>query len=635
MSVRLNNLMPEAELPTGSAPCSAAVPRSMGRGQVRAMTGNEAVALAFKQVDPHVTAAYPITPQTELMHRIAEYIARGEMRTELINTESEHSAMSAVLAASAAGCRTFTATSANGLAYMMEVYHNTGALRLPVVLSLVNRHVGGLLNIHNDHTDAMLARNAAWIQLHAETGQEAYDNALQAFRIAEDERLRLPVTTCHDGFVVSHTMERLLVLTDQAARDFVGDFVPATDLLDTAHPHAVGAMVLPEHTMNLYAQIAEAMRWAPQVIEETGLEFGRLSGRTYGLFEAYRLEDAEVAIVAMGSVCGTVRAVVDLLRARGVRAGLLKLRVFRPFPAEALARALSSPQLQAIGVLDKTTELGSGGPLFAETAAALAVRNGRGGRLPILANAMVGIGGRDIALTDINAVFRRLLDLAAKPPTPEADPVFFVDAGGDGPKVLRADNGDDGAAVRNVVFMARAGQGARAASHFLAQLMIESGTYAQALPTYGPQRAGAPIKAFAKISAAPIDDRQQIYAADMAVVFDESLLALNRPDLEQLAEHGLLIVNTRRSPQEIREETGLAGRRIGTVDATAIILEEIGTGPANAPMLAAVLRALGVQDLGPLKTAFCSHMARLSEKHLQGNCRAMDRAVEKIRFTDA
>ena len=262
MSLRLTNLLPRTELPTGSTPDATRPPYVSGRGLVRALTGNDAVALAVKQVDPHLAAVYPIAPQTELMHRLAAYAACGEIRTELVNVESEHSAMSVVLAASAAGCRTFTSTSANGLAYMLEVYHNAGALRLPIVMSLVNRHVGGLLNIHNDHTDAMMARNAAWIQMHAENAQEAYDNALQAYRIAEDERLRLPVTVCHDGYVVSHTMERLLVLGDEEARGFVGDYVPLVDLLDTDNPQAVGPMVLPDFAPNLYAQIAEAMRGA-------------------------------------------------------------------------------------------------------------------------------------------------------------------------------------------------------------------------------------------------------------------------------------------------------------------------------------------------------------------------------------
>lgn len=640
MPFQLTNLMPRADVPTGSHPAEPPLPRYCGRGQVAALTGNDAVALAFKQIDPHLTASYPITPQSELMHRFAEYIARGEVRTELINAESEHSAMSAVLAASAAGCRTFTATSANGLAYMLEVYHNTGALRLPVVLALVNRHVGGLLNIHNDHTDAMLARNAAWIQLHAETAQEAYDNTIQAFGIGEDDRVRLPVTVCYDGFVVSHTTERMLTLDDEQVRGFVGEFVPTVDLLDTDHPQAVGPLVMPDHAPNLYAQVAEAMRWAPTVIEEVGQAYGRLTGRSVGLIESYRMDDASVAVVAMGSVCGTVRAVVDLLRSRGVPAGLVKLRAFRPFPAARLVEALSGGSLQAVAVLDKSIELGSGGPLFAEVAATLAVHaRGDGGRLPLLADAILGIGGRDVAMTDINAIFARLLQMASGTGGDRShvdDPVWFVDVGGDGPKVLEHANAQAEAAVagptvRNVVFVARGGQGARTASQFLAQLVIEAGRHAQALPTYGPERTGAPIKAFAKISDRPIDDRQQIYAPDVVVLFDETLLQSDFADLSSLAPGGTLIVNTRSSPAEIRSRIDLPDRHICTLDATGIAMAEIGVNRPNTAMMAATLKLLNIDDLDALKTAFRGRMARLSEKTVQGNYRAMERAVEEMR----
>ncbi|MBI4581077.1 MAG: 2-oxoacid:acceptor oxidoreductase family protein, partial [Planctomycetes bacterium] len=477
---------------------------------------------------------------------------------------------------------------------------------------------------------------AAWIQMHAETCQEAYDNAIQAFRIAEDDRVRLPVTVCHDGFVVSHTMERVLALGDEEVRGFVGEFVPPVDLLDTRNPQAVGPLVMPDLAPNLYAQIAEAMRRAAAVIEEIGQEYGRLTGRAYGLFEAYRLDDAQVALVAMGSVGGTARAVVDLLRSRGVRAGLLKLRVFRPFPAEALARALSGSFLRAVAVADKAVELGSGGPLFSEVTAALALRARSTGRgLPILINAILGVGGRDITMADINAVFRRLTELAGNGIQPNGDPVYFVDLGGCGGKTLETRNGhrggaDRGPSLRRIVLVARGGQGARTASQFLAQLAIESGQYAQALPTYGPQRTGAPIKAFAKLSDRPIDDRQQIYAPDVVVVFDETLLETCADDLRDLADDGVLLVNTRRTPADIREMTGLVGRRIHTLDATGIAVSEFGANLPNMAMLAAMVRILGVGELSRLKEAFQAKMARLSDKMMQGNLRAMDRAEHEF-----
>jgi pyruvate ferredoxin oxidoreductase alpha subunit len=635
MTVRLTTWMPIAELPAGSSG-EPAPPRQAGRGEVAALTGNEAAALAFRQADPHITAAYPIAPQTELMHRYAEYVAAGEVRTEMLTVESEHSAMSAVLAAAAAGCRTFTATSAVGLLHMMEAYQNAGALRLPVVLSLVNRHAGGLLNMHNDHGDAMMARNAPWIQMHAETAQETYDNILQAFRIAEDERVRLPVTVCHDGFIVSHTMERLLALPDEEARAFVGEFVAPVDLLDVQHPQAVGPLVLADFAPRLYAQIAESMRWAGSVIEEIGEEYGRLTQRRYGLFESYRLDDAEVAVLAMGSVCGTVRATVDLLRARGVRAGMVKLRVFRPFPADALARALQSPGLQALAVIDKCPDLGSGGPLFTEAAAALAVHSrSSGARLPVLCDVVLGIGGRDVTTADINGVFRRLLDLAADGVQPAGDPVVFLHPPQDAartvltPALPRRHAGENGSG-RKVIFLARGGQGARTSSYLLAQMAIEAGRHAQAFPAHGPERSGAPVKAFAKLSPRPIDDRQAVYAPDLVVVFDEHLLGEFGEDLAHLADDGALVVNTPRPPGDIRRQLGLEGRRVYTIDATQIAIAEFGADRPNMVMLAATMRLLGMDQLESLKRVFRRKMRRLSDKTVQGNFRAMDRAGAEL-----
>lgn len=634
MSVRLTNLMPCSRLPAGVGQAEGPPPRTAGRGLVRALTGNDAVALAFKQVDPHLTAAYPITPQTELMHKFAEYVAEGEVRTEYINVESEHSAMSVVLAASAAGCRTFTATSALGLAYMLEAYQNAGALRLPIVLSLVDRHAGGLLNIHNDHGDAMLARNAAWIQMHAENAQEAYDNVLQAFRIAEDDRVRLPVTVCHDGFIVSHTMERLLTLADSEAKAFVGEFIPAVDLLDVENPKALGPLVLPDFASNLYAQISQAMRWAPAVIEEIGQEYGLLSGRPGGLIETYRMENAEVAVVAMGSICGTVRATVDLLRSRGVRAGMVKVRVFRPFPAEVVARALGG--VQAFAVLDKTPELGSGGPLFHETTAAMAVHaRAYGTSLPTMVNIILGVGGRDVTLADVNGVFDRLVKLAADGTKAGVDPVLFMDVGDEGPKLLESEPDALWAAAngsnRQIMFLARGGQGARTSCHLVAETMIELGQYAQAFPSHGPERTGGPVRAFAKLSRSPIDDRQQVYLADVAVVMDATLLEMLPEDLERLSLNGLLIVNTRRSPRELREQLMITGRHIYTVDATGIAISEFGADRPNTAMLAAMIKVLGIGDVGRLMEAFKRKMKRLSEKVLQGNFRAMERAAAEIR----
>lgn len=644
MSVRLTRVKPATHLPTGTSPPAPPPPRECGQGQVRALTGNDAVALAVKQVDPHLTAAYPIAPQTELMHKLAEFIAEGEVRTQLLTAESEYAAMSAVLGAAAAGCRTFTATSAHGLAHMMEAYQNMAALRLPTVLALVNRHASGLLNIHNDHSDAMLARNAAWIQMHAENAQEAYDNVLQAFRIAEDDRVRLPVTVCHDGFIVSHTMERLLTLTDAQAGSFVGEFIPPVDLLDVDNPRAVGPLVPPEFASVFYAQISEAMRWAPDVIEEIGKEYGLLTGRSYGLVDAYRMDDAEVAVVAMGSVCGTVRAVVDLLRCSGVRAGLVKLRVFRPFPAEALAGALRADKLRGVAVLDKTPDLGSGGPLFVETTTALALHaRAKSEGLPLLTNIVLGIGGRDITMADIAGVYRHLLETVRIGIQPAGDPVFFMNGEVDesasfacvrtsGQAASDSENRDTdaGGVFRRIVLLGRGGQGVRITSYLLAEVMIQSGRYAQAYPRHGPERTGAPVHGFIKISDRPIDDRQQVYAPDMMVVFDETLLELCRADLHRLVPGGVLIVNTARDAEQVRERIGMANRQIRTLDATGIAMSELNEDRPNLAIMGALTALLQPAELDGLKRAFRARMKRLSEKTVQGSLRAIDRAVREM-----
>jgi pyruvate ferredoxin oxidoreductase alpha subunit len=636
MSLKLKTWMPVRKLPAGRGQPVMPGDRNEGRGKVHAMTGNDAAAYALMQVDPHVAAAYPITPQTELMHKFAEYVAQGKVRTNLVTVESEHSAMTATVSASAAGCRAFTATCANGLAYMMEVYNNAGALRLPIVLLLVNRHVGGLLNIHNDHSDAMLCRNAAWLQLHAENAQEVYDLTLQAFRVAEDARVRLPVTVCYDGFIVSHTVEKLLTLEDAEVKDFVGEYAPLVDLLDTDNPRAVGPLVLPDTTMTFYAQVAEAMRWAPGVFAEVAQEYARLTGRQYHAIKTYRTEDAEVAVLAMGSVCGTTRAVVDALRSEGVKAGLVKLRMFRPFPVEALAQAICTPSLKALCVLDKAVELGSGGPLFAETAAALALHaRSNSGQMPILTNAILGIGGRDVTLADINGIYTNLLYLAAANRQPGMDPVHFIDVGDEGEDIFDLPASKLGkaraASTTSIVMMARGGQGAKTASYLLAQLMIDVGKYAQGFPTYGPERTGAPIKAFAKISDHPIDDRQQIYAPDVVAVFDETLLEAFDKDIHNLSASGVLLVNSQANPAEIREKTGLKGRRVYTVDATGIALAEFGANRPNTAMMAAMLGILKLCAIEKFKEAFASKMKRLSEKMLQGNLKAIDRAVAEVK----
>jgi len=368
-----------------------------------ALTGNEAVAEALRQVNPDVAAVFPITPQTELMHKFAEFVNDGKVDTELVTVESEHSAMSAAVGAAAGGVRAVTATSSNGLALMWEVLYITSGLRLPIVMPVVNRALSGPLNIHCDHSDSMGARDAGWIQLFSEDTQEAYDNTLQAFRIAEHRDVLLPTMITLDGFIISHTTEVLEILDDATAKKFVGEYKPLFSLLDPEHPVTMGPVDLPDYYFEHKRQQVEGMYNAPRVIEEVGKEYYELTGREYSFFENYRMEDAEAAIVVMGSAAGTSKEVVDHLRDRGVKAGLIKLRVFRPFPNEQLAQALS--HLKSIAVLDRAISFGSlGGPVYVEVRSAMYGKN-----IPIY-NYIYGLGGRDLIPSMVESAYKDLFE---------------------------------------------------------------------------------------------------------------------------------------------------------------------------------------------------------------------------------
>jgi pyruvate ferredoxin oxidoreductase alpha subunit len=372
-----------------------------------ALTGNDAVAEAMRQVNPDVVAAYPITPQTELMHKFADYVADGDVKTEFVLVESEHSAMSAAVGASAAGSRVMTATSANGLALMWEIVYIAASTRCPIVMSVVNRALSGPINIHCDHSDAMGARDAGWIQLFAENSQEAYDNAVQAVRIAEDRDVLLPVMNCLDGFILSHTLEALELLPDKAVADFIGEFVPVHNLLDSDRPTTFGPLDFHDYYFEHKVPQVKAMEKAPAVIERVADEFAGLSGRRYGLVEGYHTDDAERVVVAMGSTCGTAKAVVDELRAKGEKVGLLKIRVFRPFPVGKVREALSGAA--AVGVLDRAVSFGSqGGPLMIETRSALY------GTADVPVKGYIyGLGGRDMTAEHIGKAFEELKGVAS------------------------------------------------------------------------------------------------------------------------------------------------------------------------------------------------------------------------------
>ena len=371
------------------------------------LSGNEAVATAMKQINPDVVAAFPITPSTEIPQYFSTFVANGTVDTEFVAVESEHSAMSACIGAEAAGSRAMTATSANGLSLMWEMIYIASSLRLPIVMNLVNRAVSGPLNIHNDHSDAMGVRDAGWIMLFSENNQEAYDNNLMAHKIAENKDVQLPIMICQDGFITSHSIENIELENDEDVKKFVGEYHPEHYLLNKKEPIAIGPLDLQAYLFEHKAQQGYAMKAAKQVILDVSKEFEKWTGRHYDLFEEYKLDDAEIAIVCMNSTAGTTKAVVDRLRDQGVKAGLLKIRVYRPFPGEEVAKALS--HLKAIAVLDKSDSLNAiGGALFEDVVSSMYVEKQN---VPVV-NYIYGIGGRDTTEKEINSVYTDLAEIA-------------------------------------------------------------------------------------------------------------------------------------------------------------------------------------------------------------------------------
>ena len=366
------------------------------------LSGNEAVANAMRQINPDVVAAFPITPSTEIPQYFSTFVNNGQVTTEFVPVESEHSAMSACIGAAAAGARVMTATSANGLSLMWEMLYIASSLRLPIVMSCVNRAVSGPINIHNDHSDSMGARDSGWIQLYGETNQEAYDNAIMACKIAE--KAGLPVMNCFDGFITSHSIENIELEEDEKVKAFVGAYNPEHYLLNKNEPIAVGPLDLQAYLFEHKFQQAQAMREAKGIIAEVSKEFTAMTGREYGFIEEYKMEDAELAIVVLNSTAGTAKYTVDRLREQGKKVGLIKPRVFRPFPYEEIANALRN--VKAVAILDKCDSTnGAGGPLYTEVTSAL---YGAGITSVKAVNYVFGIGGRDVKTDDIERVYNDL-----------------------------------------------------------------------------------------------------------------------------------------------------------------------------------------------------------------------------------
>ncbi len=367
------------------------------------LSGNEAVSYAIKQVNPDVMPAFPITPSTEIPQYVANYIANGEMDTDFIPVESEHSSMSATIGASAAGARALTATSSCGLALMWEELLLAASNRLPLALALVNRTLSGPININCDHSDGMGARDTGFIQIYAENNQEVYDNFIQAYRISEHKDVRLPIMICQDGFITSHAVENIELLEDDKVKNFVGEYEPENYLLNASQPMSLGPYAVSNYYMETKMAQNTAMQNAKQVILEVGKEFGEVSGRSYGFFEEYRLDDADYALVMIGSAAGTTKDAVDALREQGIKAGLLKLRVFRPFPDEEIAAALKN--CKAVAIMDRCEGFrGKGGPLGAEVKAALYDH----AKDVKAFNLIYGLGGRDFTVEEAEEIYKAL-----------------------------------------------------------------------------------------------------------------------------------------------------------------------------------------------------------------------------------
>ena len=378
-------------------------------GKRERLSGNEAVAIALRQINPDVFPAFPITPSTEIPQYFASFVANGEVDTEFITVESEHSSMSATIGASAAGARALTATSSCGLAYMWEELYIAASNRLPLALALVNRALSGPININCDHSDSMGARDAGWIQIYAENNQEAYDNMVQAFRISEHKDVRLPIMICQDGFITSHAVENIELLDDSEVKNFVGEYEPENYLLNPKQPMAVGPYAITDYYMEAKRNQAEGMKNAVAVVKDVANEFAKISGREYGLFEEYCMEDAERAVVIIGSAAGTTKDAIDTLRAKGEKVGLIKIRLYRPFPADELAEALKN--VKAVAIMDRAEGYSNhGGPLGADVMSALY----RARSQALAVNYIYGLGGRDVRVDDMESVFDALKQMVAE-----------------------------------------------------------------------------------------------------------------------------------------------------------------------------------------------------------------------------
>ena len=367
------------------------------------ITGGEAVAEAMRQINPDVVSAYPITPQTPIIETFSKYVADGLVGTEYILTESEHSALSCVIGASAAGARAMTATASQGLAYMWEVLGAASGMRLPIVMPIANRALSSPLNIHCDHSDSMGAKDQGWIQIFSENNQEAYENTLLAIRLSEHPEVLLPTMVMQDGFTTSHSSESMNIFVDKDVQQFVGEYKPHKPLLNFDEPMTYGPVALPDVQFEIKQQQVEALQTAKEKYLEIGQELAKLTGSSYPYFEEYELADAEAAIVVSSSTAGTAKDVIDKLRTKGKKVGLLKIKLFRPFPYKEIAQALQN--IKTVGIMDRTADLGAMAPLYTDIKVALTGLD----KPPATQSYVFGLGGREIQLSQIEKTLEELL----------------------------------------------------------------------------------------------------------------------------------------------------------------------------------------------------------------------------------
>jgi pyruvate ferredoxin oxidoreductase alpha subunit len=607
-----------------------------GTRQVMAMTGNQTVAYAVRQIEYDTVAAFPITPSTELAHDIAKAVADGEIKTDFIAVESEHSAISAMHAAAAAGNTVFTATSSAGMALMHEILHYFAGSRLPGVIAAVNRSIGGPLNILCDHSTIMSQRDTGWMQLFATDCQEAYH--LHIIAPKWSQACELPVIVSIDGFELSHITERLEVLPTETVKEFIGTWNPkyplvTDDNLIVAYPGIAGA--------DYYAEIKEgqmdAMRRASANFEIITREFAEIIGKKIDTTESYRLDDAELAMVAIGSATGTIRDKVDSLRNMGFKVGLLIIKMFRPFPVAKVREALRGKK--AVGVMERCPVLGSqGAALYLEVRDAL--YDLPEDEKPNVVDFTFGLGGRIPMPNTVGLGFNVLYNLARSPKKADYRKSYHLDVRDERPDAVLDPRERDARFFQplektstSIRMFARGGEGIKTASKILSSTAIESADkFAQGFSVYGAERSGAPTQAYVRIAGGPIHVRAPITESDIDIFVNPGLLDLEA--IKGLKKDGILLVNTPKTPEEIRKELGVSDYKIYTIDAYGIAKEELGNPRQNSmAMLSALLSiADGLLDIG----ALLDHIDHLkfTEGVIEANKKAAARAYYEWKGTD-